>query len=325
MAGCATASLAVAVLLTACGTQAATGDVRPPAPRVTAGSVVAPPPETPARPRVTQPLSKVLVVVEENHSLAQMKAGMPYAYGLAQRYGYATAYAAVRHPSLPNYLAITGGSTAGVTDDRPPADHQLSGTSVFGQALAAGHTARVYAEGMTSNCQTGDGGRYAVKHNPWAYFTSERSSCTVYDVPVGDPGSGQLALDAKADRLPDVGLVVPDLSNDAHDGSLGAADAWLCARLPAVLASDDFTSGRLAVVITADEDDRNSGNVVLTAVLHASLDGLHAVVSTPLTHYSLTRLYAEVSGAAPLAAGATAPDLASAFGLRTTADKRPTS
>ena len=132
-----------------------------------------------------------------------------------------------------------------------------------------------------------------------------------------------MALDAEADRLPDVGLVVPDLSDDAHDGSLGAADGWLRDRLPVVLASNDFTSGRLAVIVTADEDDRSSGNVVLTTVLHASLDGRHAVVSTPLTHYSLTRLYAQVSGAVPLAAGATAPDLASAFDLQTGASASP--
>src|SRR4051794_26142252 len=41
-----------------------------------------------SRPVVT----KLLVFVEENHSLAQMKSGMPYTFGLAQTYGYATNY-----------------------------------------------------------------------------------------------------------------------------------------------------------------------------------------------------------------------------------------
>ncbi len=64
--------------------------------------------------------SKLLVFVVENHSLDQMKQQMPWTYGFAQRYGYATRYVAMTHPSLPNYLAIAGGSTFGVADDAAP-------------------------------------------------------------------------------------------------------------------------------------------------------------------------------------------------------------
>ena len=60
--------------------------------------------------RAVPPVTKLLVFVEENHSLDQMRAGMPYIAGLAEQYGHATDYRATRHPSLPNYLAIAGGS-----------------------------------------------------------------------------------------------------------------------------------------------------------------------------------------------------------------------
>ena len=94
------------------------------------------------------PVTKLLVVVVENHSLDQMKVGMPYTFGLAQKYGYATDYHAITHPSLPNYIAIAGGQTYGVRDDKLPAYHRLSGRSVFGQALRNGKTAATYAESM---------------------------------------------------------------------------------------------------------------------------------------------------------------------------------
>src|SRR3954453_19439326 len=55
------------------------------------------------------PATKALVFIEETPPLAQMRTGMPYTFSLAQQYGYATNYAAIRHPSLPNYLAIAGG------------------------------------------------------------------------------------------------------------------------------------------------------------------------------------------------------------------------
>jgi hypothetical protein len=259
-----------------------------------------------------QPVTKVLTIVEENHSLEQMKAGMPYLYSLAQRFSYANNYVAIRHPSLPNYLAIAGGDTFGVSDDADPASHQLSGQSVFGQAIAQGRTAGVYAESMPGNCvQSGNTGKgYAVKHNPWPYFVDERALCNVFDTP--ETGFGAAV---SSNALPNAGMLIPNNCNDAHDCSLGTADSWLKNRLPNILASSDFTSGKLAVVVTADEDDNTAGNKVLTVVLHASLDGSHMVVSTALTHYSLSRFYSQTTGGSPLRKAAAAPDMAEAFGL----------
>jgi acid phosphatase len=257
-----------------------------------------------------QPVTKLLTIVEENHSLEQMKAGMPYLYSLAQRFSYADNYVAIRHPSLPNYLAIAGGDTFGVSDDAGPASHPLGGQSVFGQAIAQGRTAGVYAESMPGNCAQSSSAGYVVKHNPWPYFVDERALCNVSDTPEAGFGA---AVDANA--LPNAGMLIPNLCNDAHDCSLGTADSWLKNRLPNILASSDFTNGKLAVVVTADEDDSASGNKVLTVVLHASLDGSHKVVSTALTHYSLSRFYSQTNGGSPLRKAAAAPDMAEAFGL----------
>src|SRR5512146_1612676 len=127
------------------------------------------------------PVTKLLVVVEENHTFDQMKVGMPYAFSLARRYGYATRYRAVGRPSLPNYLAIAGGSTFGITDDGPPATHRLRGHSVFGQALSRGRTAATYAESMPVACARYSTRLYAPKHNPWTYFAGERRACLAHD------------------------------------------------------------------------------------------------------------------------------------------------
>lgn len=307
-------------LLAGCGSAStpATSDGTPSTPGVSgsssasrsAGPSGAPSSTAPAR---TARISKVLVVIEENHSLAQMRDGMPYLYGLAQRYGYATNYRAVAHPSLPDYLAIAGGSTFGVHDDDSPSSHVLHGQSVFGQALAAGRTARLYAESMPHNCATEPDDPFAVKHTPWAYFVDERAACRTGMVPSGTPDQGALASDITAGRLPTVGMLIPNLDHDAHDGSLRSADDWLRGWLAPVLAGPDFTSGRLAVVVTADEDDHSDNNRVLTVVMARGL--AHHVVSTPLTHYSLTRFYDEVAGVAPLRNAATATSLGAAFGL----------
>jgi acid phosphatase len=285
---------------------------------VLASSLLAVGQTAPAKtPVAVQRPTKLLTIIEENRSMAQVQAEMPYLVSLAQRFAYTTNYFAIRHPSLPNYLAIAGGSTFGVADDDSPARHPVPGDSVFDQAINVGKTARLYAEDMQTNCQLNTRGRYAVKHVPWAYFagSKQRANCQAGTVPAGTPTKGVLASDIAAGTLPNAGMFIPNLCNDAHDCSLKVADDYLRLWLPSILSSQDFKSGRLAVVVTFDEDDSKGPNKIITVVLHPSLDGAHKVVSAPLTHYSLSRWYSEMVGAQPLANAATAADMHSAFGL----------
>ncbi len=294
--------IVVAALATGCSSS-------PPAGPPAHAPVDIPTPPTTTNAHVT----KVLTIVEENHSLQQMQASMPFLSGLATQYGYATGYTAVSHPSLPNYLALSGGSTFDVTNDAAPARHPIPGPSVFGQALGVGKTAKVYAESMPTNCALTNSGSYAVRHTGWAYYVDERAACQTGQVPMGSISAGALARDVAAGSLPTIGWAIPDLSHDGHDGTLAEADNWLAGWLPAILSGPDFRGGGLAVVITADEDDRHSGNEVLTVVAAPALTG--KVVTAALTHYSLTGLYDDVLGAAKLREAATAPSFAAAFGL----------
>jgi len=318
--------VAAALALAGCGPSSVSGTSRPvetsqpassagSAPHAGAAPTVTAAPPTPhgssSASRVRSHPTKVLVVIEENHSLHEMLSEMPYLAALSSRYGYATRWHALTHPSEPNYLAIVGGSTFGISDDRPPAQNASKvghARSVFSQARQAGRSARTYAELMPSRCALRDHGAYAVRHNPWTFFAADRAACRA-----GDLNTDTFRADAQANRLPNVGLLIPDVDDDAHDASLARADRWLKRTLTPVLASTDFTSGRLVVVVTADEDDRTSGNIVLTSVLTPRVS--HLVVKTPLTHYSLTRFLDEVLGVAPLGNARGAPDMGSAFGL----------
>jgi phosphatidylinositol-3-phosphatase len=262
-----------------------------------------------ARGSVPPGASKLLVFVVENHSMTQMKEQMPWTYRFAQRYGYATRYFATTHPSLPNYLAIAGGSTFGVTDDAFPSAHPLKGHSVFGLARRAGLSAHLYAEHMPANCALTSSGTYAVKHNPWPYFVDERSGCHKRDTSMAT-----YRHDVRHGRLPAAGMVVPDLCNDAHDCSLATADSWLKKRIELALSGSDFQHGKLAIVVTADEDDRSEGNKVLTVLAQRGVH--HVVTHTRLSHLALCRLYTQILGVDPLRQADQAHSMAKAFGLR---------
>jgi acid phosphatase len=129
----------------------------------------------------------------------------------------------------------------------------------------------------------------------------------------GTPLGGPLRDDVLAGRLPDVGLLVPNVCSDAHDCSLATADGWLKSWLTFVMKGPDYRAGRLAIVVTFDEDDYSSGNTVLTTVVSPYTHGV--VSGTAYTHCSWTH-YAEILlGVGALRNAGTAPSLRPAFGI----------
>ena len=260
-------------------------------------------------------VSKILVIMEENHSTGEVfPRGMPYLWHLARRYGRATAWRAITHPSLPNYLAIFSGSAFNDPQDCSPGPGcSYPGPSVFGQALALGETARSYEESMPQPCDHADSGEYAVRHNPWAYVPGEAAECRADDVAAGTPSRGALVSDVRAGALPTVGLITPNLINDAHDGTLAQADAWLRRWMPVLMSGPDWRRGRLAIAVTFDEGD--GANDVPFVLIAPGVPG--AVTGRPADHYALTRLIDQIIGARPLRRAAGAPDVARQLGLAT--------
>src|SRR5690349_257031 len=63
--------------------------------------------------RLTGGATHIAVIVLENHEYGDIigSRSAPFITSLARRYGLAAGMYAITHPSLPNYLALTGGST----------------------------------------------------------------------------------------------------------------------------------------------------------------------------------------------------------------------
>lgn len=300
------AVLAAGIVLAGCSQAPATA---PPVPRP-----AAPAPEPATTSSVSSPgnVRKILVIMEENHSLQQIfPSGMPYLWSLARRYAYATDWSDVAHPSLPNYLAIFAGSAFNNPHDCAPAPGcSYSGPSVFGQALARGESAKAYEESMPQPCDNGFAGEYDVNHNPWAYFPSEAASCRANDVPAGTPAGGALADAAHAGVLPDIGLITPNLLHDGHDGTPAQADTWLRAWVPVLTSGPDWRSGRLAVVVVFDEGE--TAEQVPFVLMAPGLAGVK--ISESANHYALTRLIDAVIGVPPLRQAVGAADVAPLLG-----------
>ncbi len=217
----------------------------------------------------------------------------PYLTALAHRCGLATNYFAIGHPSLPNYLAATGGTTAGVVDDGEPALHPIGGPSIFSEIDAAGLSWRSYEESMPTPCDLVTSGLYAARHNPAVYYTGLRSACRIYDVPMGSLTSGPLHRALETNAFPNFAFVTPNICDDAHSCPLAHGDAWLSAFLKIVFTSRTYRLGHLVVFVTWDEG--NVDNRVATVVAGPSVPR-GTLSATYFDHYSLLRTAEDLLG-----------------------------
>jgi phosphatidylinositol-3-phosphatase len=237
---------------------------------------------------------RVVVVVFENkergHVIGSRSA--PTFNRYAKQYANLTAYYAVTHPSLPNYIALVSGSTGGIRTN-------CTGCSIDKPNLAdsleaAGLSWRTYAEGLPNAGFTGPVfRRYAKKHNPFLYFRSivddrQRRNRVV---PLA-----RLAADVRTGALPDFSLVVPDLCNSMHDCSVAVGDKWLRRVVQPLL-----NLPRTAIFVVFDEGStsiRGGGHtpalVVGTAVRpqsrYAAVSGHYEVLRTIEDAWGLPRL-----------------------------------
>ncbi len=227
----------------------------------------------------------VVWIVFENKTYAQIigSSNAPYINSIAKQCGSASNFFAEAHPSLPNYIAMTSGSTQGITDDSDPSAHPLNVASIFSQ-LGSGW--RALQESMPSNCYLSNSGQYAVRHNPAAYYTNIRTACQAQDVP----------LASTPDLSARFTFVTPNLCHDMHSSSCGSdtatevknGDSWLSGFLPKVLGSTQYQAGRTAVLVTWDEDDPSSTQHIATLVLAPSVPA-GTTVATTFNHYSMLR------------------------------------
>jgi phosphatidylinositol-3-phosphatase len=250
------------------------------------------------------PFSKVAVLFLENHGYDQIIGSpqAPYLNGLAARGALATDYYALAHPSLPNYLAVTTGSTQGVTSDCNSCDN--SAASLPGQLEAAHIPWKGYFESIPAPGFAGNGvGDYSKHYNPFAY--SER---------VGEGAMarrhivdfGSLRRDLRSGSLPRFSWITPDLVHDGHNGSVRASDRYMSRLVPRIVRA---LGPRGVLFITWDEAQGLTGPAGGRVALIATGPGArrHARVDTPANHYSLLATLEGGLGLPRLGHAATAP------------------
>jgi hypothetical protein len=259
----------------------------------------------------------VFVIVEENHGYGDVigNPAAPNLNALAARYGIATNFYAVAHPSEPNYVAMLGGSTLGVQNDNPYYVNRVTAPSLVSQLDQAGVGWKAYLQGLphpgyqgicypaSCNGAPDKDPLYVSKHNPIPNFTTSLNTADwSRQVPVE-----QLPGDLRSGHVPAFNLVIPDECHDQHgdppycvdSGSPGGADpqdqhlvatgdGYLGHAVAAITGAGFWAKGNNAIDIVYDEGNDNAGgggkvaNVVVT-----SHGPRHLQDSASYSHYSL--------------------------------------
>ena len=257
------------------------------------------------------PITHVVLIVMENKECGDIigSPDAPYLNSLADRFALATSWHGITHPSLPNYIALLGGSTFGI--DSNCTDCHVNEANLVDQLEAAGISWKAYMEGMPSPCfKEKSAGEYRKRHNPFVY----------YDDVAGDPSRcakivplTELSADLESGALPSFAWITPGLCHDMHDCSVREGDDFLARLVPPIL---DALGPDGLLVITWDEGRSNDaccdgaagGNIATIFAGGAALSGGRS--SLPYSHYSLLRTLEDVWGLPPLGAAAGARPVA---------------
>ena len=235
----------------------------------------------------------VVVIVMENKEAAQVADGnaAPNFNRFASQGATLSAYQAVSHPSLPNYLALVSGSTQGVHDDCTAC--HFAASSIADTLAAAGKSWKTYAEDIPRPGWVGaQKGLYVKRHDPLLYFdrVAHRRTRMARIVPLT-----RLSADLAARALPDFSLIVPNLCHDMHDCSVTAGDTWLGAFLPRLLASPALAGGVVFVVFDESSTDLGGGGHIPAIALGPAVRS-HARYTPVTTHYGLLRTIEDAWG-----------------------------
>ena len=254
----------------------------------------------------------IVVMVFENHeadTIMGAHSEAPYFRSLAHRSVTLSRLFAITHPSLPNYLALTSGSTHGVHSDCTTC--VVRSRNIVDQLERASIPWKAYMESMPGVCSTVPwSGSYAMKHDPFMYYTDIRDDA-------GRCGNvvplEHLRYDLASDSLPRFAWITPNSCHDMHDCTIATGDrflrTWMSRLLPAL-----GSNGIVVVVfdegVTATgccQGQAAGGHIV--GIIAGPGAGVDVTIRIPLNQYSILRLIEDAWGLPALGEAAQAPVL----------------
>ncbi|KAI0292822.1 phosphoesterase family-domain-containing protein [Multifurca ochricompacta] len=242
---------------------------------------------------------RIIQIWLENTDFATASAA-PEFKSLASRGILLDSYYGLTHPSEPNYVATVGGDFWGMASDNLfniPSNIATIVDLLDTKSISwASYQENMPTDGFTgfsfssANYLSPGSSRtrafYVRKHNPLIIYDSV---ATVPSRAARIRNFNDFAADVNANAIPQWVFVTPNLVNDGHDTDVKFTSSWLKYWLEPLLANPNFNDGRTLILLTFDENETQTVNNQIFALLlggsiPASLQG--TTDSTFYTHYS---------------------------------------
>jgi len=232
-----------------------------------------------------------VTILMENNDLQSVLSQGSFEASNANQYTLATGYSGVDHPSEPNYVALLGGSTNGVSDDGVCC-FTVQAVSLVDRLESAGLAWRAFAEDSTGSGTCGFRPPREGDHFPFIDYADMNTTARCANfVSTGSPDDSEFItyLDS-ANPANYIWLTPNDHDNGHNSPYLTAGDVYLAAVVPKILASTLFQNQRAALFIVYDEGNDVSCSTGGLDCVYASWSGPVAkkgfASSNPYTHYS---------------------------------------
>lgn len=206
--------------------------------------------------------SHVWMITEENHSYEDVvgNSQMPYYNLLASQYGLATQFYSDQHSSLPALMWFVAGAPVERNNNTVSCNHDDD--NIVRELLVRGYTWRSYQTNLPyagfQGLYGGTDNSYYRRHNPLIDFSDV---CPGTGQDTNSVPYSQMAADFAQGDTVNFAYITPDVNDDAHNGSLQAADQWLQNNVPAILARPEFSPGGDGILfIVWDEGTLYSDN-----------------------------------------------------------------
>src|SRR6267143_1267775 len=244
-------------------------------------------------PEASGNFDQLVVVLMENHNLADIYGPAPYMTGLADQYAFSQHWASLTNPSQPNYIGLIGGSLFGVSGD---GNHpNLNHPTIVDIVVNSGHTWKAYAEGA-SGTGAGLNPPRGEDHFPFlSYVTIKNNASRAPNMLPGGPPEVLAALNAGTNFI----WFTPTDNHNMHDNSVSSGDSWLQGWVPGLLSA--MSGKKAALIIMFDEAYTNPPNIYMSFSGPATKLAYKSTAS--YNHYSLIKLLEDVWGGGNLGQG----------------------
>src|SRR3989449_6489609 len=235
---------------------------------------------------------QLVVVLMENHNLNEIYGPAPYMTQLADQYAFSEGWSSITNPSQPNYIALLGASTFGVSGD---GNHpNLNHPTLVDLIETSGHTWNAIAEGSGSGCSINpDRGE---DHFPFlSYTTITGSAARCASLHSGGPADVVTALNAGTSFI----WFTPNDGHNMHDNSVSSGDAWIQSWVPGLLTA--MAGKKAALILMFDEAYTSPPYIYMAFSGPATKLAYKSTAS--YSHYSLAKLLEDVWGGGSLGQG----------------------